>query len=366
MRDMSELKKAFGQADDAFVNNVYHTLAGMQINKNRKPVKKICFRLTVAIVIVCMLSAGTVLAVTNAWGILDFLSGRRTDVKVLPEASAIVQKEVPQEGNKTDIAAFTVREAIYDGQSVYIVLDVKPSSPDYLLLGPDAYPSDHIVNMGPIFSGETGTIADYARENHKVMFQTSVVISGANCSIAYLLEENGTLVYMLDGRYEGDSTAPDVEFKCVAVPFVIENGKYTRDMDSRKDTTLSVTLKNTGTQETVTSIEPAVYSDCGVRVDKITLKSSVMSTYAEVEFTVIDEEKYAETDDGLWFEFLDRYGERIPNGAASGGGIEAIDDTHYIEKISLQAMEKLPSEIILRGYNCWEKNKYETHTFMMK
>jgi hypothetical protein len=362
---MKELKYAFGKADDDFVNNVYHTLIGIQSNKDGKPVKKIYFRSVAVIAIVCILSAGTALAFTNTWGILDFLSGRRTDVKVLPEASAIVQKEVSQEGNKTDIAAFTSREAVYDGQSVYIVLDVKPSSPDYLLLGPDAYPSDHIANMGPIFSGETGTIADYARENHKVMFQTSVVISGANCSIDYLLEEDGTLVYMLDGRYEGDSTVPDVEFKCVAVPFVIENGKYTRDMDSRKDTTLSVTLKNTGTQETVTSIEPAVYGDCGVRVDKITLKSSAMSTYAEVEFTVVDKEKYAETD-GILLEFLDRYGECIPNGAASGAGIEAIDDTHYIEKISLQAMEKLPSEVILRGYSYLDKNRYETHTFEMK
>ena len=197
------------------------------------------------------------------------------------------------------------------------------------------------------------------------MFQTSIVISGANCGIDYLLEEDGTLVFMIEGRYEGDSAAPEMEFKCVTVPFVIENSKYTRDMGSKKSTTLSATLKNTGTQETVASAESAVYSDNGVRVDKITLKSSAMSTYAEIEFTVIDAEKYVETN-GILFEFLDRYGERIPNGAASGGGVEAIDDTHFIEKISLQAMDKLPSEVILRGYNYLDKIRYETHTFEMR
>ncbi len=365
MRDMKELKNAFGQADNNFVNNVYHTLTDIQLKRDEKPVKKIYFRLVAVITIVCILSAGTALAFTNTWGILDFLSGRRSNVKVLPEASSIVQKVLPQESKKTEIAAFTVREAVYDGQSVFIVLDVKPSSPDYLLLGPDAYPSDQIANMGPIFSGETGMIADYARKNHKVMFQTSIIINNANCSVSYLLKENGTLVYMLDGRYEGDFTAPDVEFKCVTVPFVMENGKYTIDMGRRKDTMLSVTLKNTGTKETKTSKEPAVYGKCGVRVDKITLKSSDMSTYAEVEFTVIDKEKYAETD-GILFEFIDIYGERIPNGAASGGGIESIDKTHYIEKISLQAMEKLPSEVILRGYNYLDKDRYDSHTFEMK
>ncbi|ACL76516.1 hypothetical protein [Ruminiclostridium cellulolyticum] len=365
MRDIKELKNAFGQADEDFINNVYHTLTDIRSKKDGKHAKKIYFRLVAVITIVCILSAGTALAFTNTWGILDFLSGRSTNVKVLPEASSIVQKVVPQEGNKTDIAAFTVREAVYDGQSVYIVLDVKPTSSNYLLLGPDAYPSDQIENMGPTFSGQSGTIADYARKNNKVMFQTSVGISEANCSISYLLEKDGTLVYMLEGRYEGDSTVPDVEFKCVAIPFVMENGKYTVDTDSRNDTTLSVTLKNTGTKELVTSKEPAVYGKCGVRVDKITLKSSAMSTYAEVEFTVLDEKKYAETD-GMLFEFLDRYGEGIPSGAASGGGIEAIDGTHYIEKISLQAMEKLPREVILRGYSFLDKNQYETHTFEMK
>lgn len=366
MRNINELANAFSQADDGFVDNVYNTLSNLQKKKSRKPTKITYYRIVAGIAIFCLLSTGTVLALTNTWGILDFLSDRRNNVKVLPEASAIVQKGVPQEGTQTDFAAFKVREAVYDGQSIYIVLDVKPSLSKYLLLGPDAYPSDHIANMGPMFSGETGTIADYARENNKVMLLTSVVISGANCSIDYLLEEDGALVYMISGRFTGDSGGTDVELGCVATPVIIENGKYMRDMENRKDTTILATLKNTGTQEAVTSIEPEVFSGSGVRVDKITLMSSAISTYAEIEFTVIDAEKYAETEGGLWFEFLDSYGERIPNGASAGGGIESIDETRYIEKISLQAMEKLPSEVILRGYNCWDKNQYETHTFKMK
>lgn len=366
MRNMTNLKNAFGQADEGFVNNVYHTLAGMQINKDRKPMKKMYFRLAAAIAIVCMLSAGTVFAFTNAWGILDFLSGRRTDVKVLPEASDIVQKDVSQKGSQTEFASFTVREAVFDGKNVYIVVDVKPSSPGYLLLGPDASPSDPIGNMGPLFSDKTGTIADFARENNKEMINTSVVISGVNCSVDYLLEDNGTLVYMLNGSYTGDSTASDMKLTCVAAPFVSRDGTLSVDALNKKATTLSVTLKNSGTQDTATSTAPAVYSDCGVRVDKVTLTGSAMAIYAEIEFTVIDKEKYTETDDGLLFEFLDGTGKRLPDGASSSGGVEAVGENHFIQKASLQASETLPSEIILRGYNCWEKNRYETHTFEMK
>lgn len=368
MRDMKDLKYAFGQADDGFVDNVYHTLAGMQRNKERKSVKKTCFRLVAAIAIVGILTAGTALALTNTWGILDFLSGRRNEVKVLPEAAAIVQKDVSQKGNQTEFAAFAVREAVFDGQNVYIIVEVKPSSPGYLLLGTDASPSDPVGDMGPLFSGKTGTIADYARENNKEMVNTSVVISGENCSIVidYLLEDDGTLVYMLDSSYTGDSTASDMKLTCVAAPFVSREGTVEIDVLNKKRTTLSVTLKNSGTKETVSCTTPAIYGDCGVRVDKVTLSGSAMAIYAEIEFTVIDKEKFAETDDGLWFEFLDDTGGRLPGGAASSGSVKAVDENHFIQKVSLQASETLPGEIILRGYNCWDKNRYETHTFEMK
>jgi len=366
MRNIDELGNAFGQADPGFVDNVYNTLARLEKEQSRKSTTILSFRIAAVVMIFCILSVGTVLAITNTWGILDFLSGRRNGVKVLPEASEIVQKDVPQEGTETDLAVFRVREAVYDGQSVFIVLDVKPSSPEYLLLGPDVYPSDYITDLGPVFSEKTGTIADYAEENHKVMLQTSVVIKGANCSIDYLLSEDGTLVYMINGILSSNSATKEIELGCVAVPFIFQNDKYTRDFDNKKETVLTATLKNTGTEEPVTSIGPVVFDEFGVRVEKITLRSSEVLVYAEIEYTVIDTEKYAKTDGGIWFEFLNSDGERISAGAASGGGIESVDEKHYIEKLSLQAMEKLPDEIILRCCNFLDENQSETHTFKMK
>ncbi|HHV99343.1 MAG TPA: hypothetical protein GXX36_07190 [Clostridiaceae bacterium] len=366
MRDMIDLKNAFGQADDSFVNNVYNTLAGMQTNESRKPVKKIGFRLLAAIVIAFMLSCGTVLAFTNTWGILDFLRERWNGVKVLPEAAEMVQKDVSQKGSQTEFAAFVVREAVFDGKNIFIVVDAKPSSPEYLLLGPDAYPSDPISNMGPLFSDKTGTIADYAQENNKKMINTSVGISGANCSIDYLLEDDGTLVYMINCSYSGNSAKSEIQMTCVAVPFVNWEGRNVIDMSNKKVTTLSVMLKNSGTMETVTSTMPAVYSDCGVRVDKVTLTGSPMAIYADIEYTVIDKKKFDETDGGLWFEFVDETGNCLPSGVSSGEGIIAVGEDHFIQKVTLQASKTLPGKIILRGYNSWDKNRYETHTFEMK
>lgn len=366
MRDMIDLKNAFGQADDSFARNVYRTLAGIQTNENRKHVKKTGFRLVAVIAVVCILSCGTVLAFTNTWGVLDFLSERWNGAKVLPEAAEIVQKDVSQKGDQTGFADFVVREAVFDGKNIFIIVDVKPSSSEYLLLGPDAYPSDPISDMGPLFSGKTGTIADYARENNKEMINTSVGIDGANCSIDYLLEDDGTLVYMINCSYSGNSAQSEIQMTCVSAPFVNWEGRDVIDMSNKKVTPLSVMLKNSGTKETVTSTMPAIYNDCGVRVDKVTLTGSPMAIYADIEYTVIDKEKFAKTDGGLWFEFVDETGNCVPSGVSSGEGVIEASEDHFIQKVTLQASETLPGKIILRGYNIWDKNRYETHTFEMK
>jgi hypothetical protein len=91
-----------------------------------------------------------------------------------------------------------------------------------------------------------------------------------------------------------------------------------------------------------------------------------LAVYAEISYTVIDEAKFAATDTGLCFEFLGPDGNRLPDGAAGGGGTKSEDGVHYVQESSIGAMEKLPREISVRGFNCWEKNRYETHTFEMK
>lgn len=364
MRDIKDLKNAFGKADAGFVNNVYQTLENIRAQEARKPVKRMGLRLAAVIAAVLILSTGTVLAVTNTWGILDFLSGR-TNTGVLPEAAGLVQKDVVQSSSQTEFGTFEVREAIYDGMNVYLVVDVKPASPKYLLLGPDAYPEDPISNLGPHFSEKTGTIADYARENNLEMINTSLGISGVS-SVDYLLNEDGTLVYMINGSYTSDLAQEEIEVSYAVAPFVNKEGKTYIDSKTILRSAFTVTLKNSGMMGTVTSTAPTDYSDFGVRVDKVTLKGSAVAIYAEVEYSVIDKEKFAAVKDGLWFNFVDNEGNVLPHGVATWGGVEALDENHFVQRSSLQAVESMPGEINLRCFEFAEKEHHETHTFEMK
>ena len=105
-----------------------------------------------------------------------------------------------------------------------------------------------------------------------------------------------------------------------------------------------------------------------MQVTSVTLTSTPMNTYTRIEFTVTDVDAYAKTDEGLWFEFLDENGERLPSGSSTGGAVTPVGDDglHFVQTDSLIAMESFPETVTLRGYNCWEKNRYETHTFEME
>ena len=372
MQNMKNFSNAFGRADNGFVDNVYYTLAHIQKKQVNKPVINKKLRFVVAAAIICILLTGVALAATNAWGVLDFLHKRQNGIAVLPEASEIVQTNVPQVSasqfpEDTDIADFSVREAIYDGNNFYLIVDVKPTSDAYLPLGPDVYPQDPLGDMGPIFSDITGTIGDYAEDTGKEMIQTNVRVDGVNGQGAeYLLQQDGTLTYMIHGNLIDDTDKTNLELICIVVTFENQDGKEVVLQENIKRSSLNITLENTGIRQLVSSFAPAEYESCGVRIDNITLKGSEMAVYTEIRYTVIDAAKFAATDTGLEFEFLDTDGNSLPFGGAAGGETIIEDDMHYVVKSSICAMDTLPREITVRGYNCWEKNKYETHTFELR
>lgn len=323
--------------------------------------------LLVAAITICVLLSGVALAVTNAWGVLDFLHERKNGTEVLPQASGIVQTNVPQVAEETDFASFSVREAAFDGHNFYIIVDVKPASDEYLLMGPDAFPADPVENMGPLFGGKNGTIGDYAEANGKKMIQTNVAVDGVNGQgVDFLLQQDGTLTYLINGSLIDDSDKADLALRCIVAAFENQNGEEVILQENIRRSSLNITLENTGIRELASSIAPAEYASCGVRIDNITLKASELAVYAEVSYTVIDEAKFAAADTGLQFEFLNADGNRLPDGASTGGGTSTEDGVHYVQESSIGAMETLPREITVRGFNCWDKTRYEANTFEMR
>ena len=386
-----DFRTAFGKPDADFVSCVQYTLRRLREEEER-PVKR-KLRLSAAIAVAaCLIVATAAFAAASHWGLFDFLDQGR-DSGTLPEAAEIVATDPPQEGGEGELASFRLRETVYDGEYVYMVVDATPAD-GMLLLGPDMLPPDAMRDLTKEDS-DAMTIGEYAEANDLQMaivgISTAAAAEGAEdivASMDWRLEADGTLVFMLSGDApQGMGDALETTLLCSVTPLVPaaegegiimqyfeEDGEepvskyigYAVDEAHIQRSELAFALSAAGPAEAQAYDLDAAYPGCGVRVERVTFEPSPMALYYEIRFTITDEAAYAATEDGVQFEFLDANGERLPDGATMSGQTAAQADGSLVQSGSLSAQSD-PSQIAaLRAFNCWTKERYESHELTLE
>ena len=386
-----DLRAAFGKPDADFVSCVQYTLRRLREEEER-PVKR-KLRLSAAIAVAaCLIVATAAFAAASHWGLFDFLDQGR-DSGTLPEAAEIVATDPPQEGGEGELASFKLREAVYDGEYVYMVVDATPAD-GILLLGPDMLPPDAMRDLTKEDS-DALTIGEYAEANNLQMaivgISTAAAAEGAEdivTSMDWRLEADGTLVFMLSGDApQGMGDALETTLLCSVTPLVPaaegegiimqyfeEDGEepvskyigYDVDEAHIQRSELAFALTAAGPAEAQAYDLDAAYPGCGVRVERVTFEPSPMALYYEIRFTITDEAAYAATEDGMQFEFLDANGERLPDGATMSGQTAAQADGSLVQSGSLSAQSDLSQIAALRAFNCWTKERYESHELTLE
>ena len=386
-----DFRAAFGKPDADFVSRVQYTLRRLREEEER-PVKR-KLRLSAAIAVAaCLIVATAAFAAASQWGLFDFLD-QGGDSGTLPEAAEIVATDPPQEGGAGKLASFKLREAVYDGEYVYMVVDATPAD-GMLLLGPDMLPPDAMRDLTKEDS-DAMTIGEYAEANDLQMaivgISTAAAAEGAEdivASMDWRLEADGTLVFMLSGDApQGMGDALETTLLCSVTPLVPaaegegiimqyfeEDGEepvskyigYDVDEAHIQRSELAFALTAAGPAEAQAYDLGAAYPGCGVRVERVTFEPSPMALYYEIRFAITDEAAYAATEDGVQFEFLDANGERLPDGATMSGQTAAQADGSLVQSGSLSAQSD-PSQIAaLRAFNCWTKERYESHELTLE
>ena len=387
-----DFRRAFGDPDTAFVFTVKNTLRRLD-EEEKKPVKR-KMRVSAAIAVAaCLIISTAAFAAANHWGLFDFLNQGQSDSAPLPEAIEILATEPPQEGGTGELADFQLREAVYDGEYAYLVVDVTPRQ-ELLLIGP-SYGLEDPMRLMTGDSANSLTIGEYAEQNDLQM--AYVTISSALDalgeefirSIDCHWEEDGTLVLMLTctvSEQEGSAFASTLQ--CSVTPLIPaaseedailygyyeENADepayastgYVTDEENQQETELAFTLDDANRHNALASSQSAEYPSCGVRVDSVRLTASPMALYYEIHFTVTDEAAYAATEDGVWFEFLDANGNALADGATRGGEVHLQADGSLVQSGSLAAQKELPGSVTLRAYNCWTQERYENHELTLE
>ena len=358
--------------------------------KEEKPImkKKLSAALAAALIIAAL--SAVALAAAGRAGILDFLS-RYQGAYIPDNAGDFIESDVAT--LEEDALTIRVRELYYDGRTARMTVDVTPKDAKTLLLGTDCSMLDSWQSLAQPMDGswddaDTRTVLDVYRAGgytsaYRISLWTSEAATGrADSAMDYTLGEDGTLTVYLEQSYDSDLPGRDIALVVDAIPFADPEGDIL-DFDARRTASRELTMTAARAEPTAqaqaevyVNAAPIVYESVGVRVDSVRIEVKPLELYATVEYTVIDRERYAQTDDGLWFEFIDPdstaelpYEQRLADGLAAGGSSYPADGdldtaTRFVQQGTLGKNE-LRDSYTLRAFECWGKQRFETHTFEM-
>ena len=355
------------------------TLYAMRGSEERRPKMKRKFSAALAFALVGVLVVAVALAVANRKGVLDFLSYSEA---TLPENAAdYVQTDVAA-GEQDGLHA-VVREVVYDGHRLWATVDINMDGEKPLLTGFD-YGLDDEEKWAWLRHDESETDDRTILDVYRAEGYTDAYYIVANAydesddmgtySGEVHLQDDGTLTFYESLVFEQEKAEREITVSVRAFKFEEKDGEMVVSQNPSAEMKLRFTAKASAVddEETIVSVEPVEYESIGVRVDRVTMTAKPLEMDYAIEYTVVDAEKFAQTDDGLWFEFIDPnstetepYAQRLKDGFSRTGEVTPMDDTHYRQTGTLSLDEKADC-YTLRAYECWEKRRFDTHEIRMK
>lgn len=365
--------------------------------------KKISLAVVFALIVVMLCAVA--IAAANRWGMLDFVSRYSTGPYIPEDAQSYVQKDVALLEN--DLVSVNVRELYYDGRTSRMTVDVTPKNDHVLLVGEDVCLSDPFCNLTQSYveGGENDmrpiaqVIADegyekvYMANVHLISSESNPHEGMASGMMDYILGEDGTLTIFSQEEYITDMPTRDVIFRATIAPLdepltADSFFDYEKRLTLETPVTLTAAVNPTDAPATGDAIanvyvneHPVEYPDVGVRVDRLLIEVKPQDIYATLTYTVTDMEAFNKLDDGLWFEFIEPQKEidpalegefwqqRLTPGLSGGGMVQPLGEeqqpTLYRQTETLGKNE-LHDIYTLRAFDCWEKDRFETHEFVMR
>ena len=355
--------------------------------RGRSPRMSRGFSAVLAAVLLLAALSAVALAAGRA-GMLDFI-GRFQGVEIPPDAADYIVSGTAS--LRVGGATACVRELYYDGRTVRLTIDVTPDTADMLLLGPDCRMDDAWSFLTQDAQDARTVQEVYAERGYasawRVNVSTQEEAQGtAGGWLDYALGEDGTLTLCKQQLFEDDRAQREVTLRLSLTPLDIGSGSEDEDPAAFGELTLPLTAAvdpsaapatEGGRSGVHVSGEPVLFSDCGVRVDRLLIEEKPQELYATIEYTVVDPALFAQQEGGLWFEFIDPAStantpseQRLTAGMTATGEVVPLDGdagtaTRYVQRETLGKSE-LRGCYTLRAFNCWSKERFETHELSLR
>ncbi len=355
------------------------TLYAMRGKQERSYQMKRKISVVMACALIGVMLVTVALAVVNHTGVLDFI--KRYDVTLPENATDYVQTDVASA--ESDGLHAAVREAIYDGRRLRMVVDLRMDGEKPLLTAMDCALNDPWTFLNRTAANtEALTVLDaYRVDGYTELYYLSTSISdGAeedtmnSYSGDFTLQEDGTLTCYYEICFMDDLPQRSFTFSSTAIQYVEKDGTMQLDRDhpiAKVDVSFDLAATEI-TEERYVSDAPVEYESVGVRVDRVTMTVKALEIDYVISYTITDLDKYAVTDEGLWFEFIDPnstetdyYAQRLKAGSSNLDAAGNADLTQVQEQSGTLALSELRDTYTMRAYECWNKQRFETHEIHM-
>ncbi len=271
--------------------------------------------------------------------------------EVLPGANELVQTNVAY--GETDDVTFTVKQAMYDGKSVALLVEMRAKDDKTFLMNEGWWEEDpiggYIYDTEEEMLAETRTIAQYAADNgYTRMLETSINLPGyAWAGIDDW--NNNVLTVLCSFEAEGD---------VLALPF--EYFQFDKLTGEAQRVPAEITLKAAVPLWTVSSQESFDAPGFGVRVDGITITGTAVQSYWTLDYTVTDVEIARNL--GWNANVVDMNKEYLPRGVlgTGSGALPEQNGQQLTYSGSFGPMTQAPAQlmILLRNWDDSSLNGY--------
>lgn len=318
--------------------------------KEERPVKMKKF-VAIALAVVLMLSVSV--GIAEGLGLFDFLA-QKMGQTVLPGANELVKTDVAY--GETDDVTFTIKQAVYDGKAVALLVEMRAKDDKTFLMGqawmPDEPIRDYQYFTVGIDPDDERTIAQYAADHGYTRFaNTSIEINSGDYS-GHDEWNNNVLTVLYSFSAEGNELNLPIEYY---------SRTYTLDStDAPQRVQDTITLKATAPLWTVSSDETFDAPGFGIRVDGITITGTPVQSYWTIDYTVTD----AETARNLGWNanVVDMNKEYLTRGVLGMGGsaMPEYNGQQLTFTGAFAAMETPPEQlmILLRNWDNFDLNNY--------
>ena len=382
------------------------TLYAMRGKQERSYQMKRKISVVMACALIGVMLVTVALAVANHTGVLDFIN--MYDVTLPENATDYVQTDVASA--ESDGLHAAVREAIYDGRRLRMVVDLSMDGEKPLLTAMDCALNDPFawLHRDGSEDGSRTVLDAYRSDGYTDLYYLATSISdGAeegtmnSHSGDYMLQEDGTLTCYYEICFMDDLPQRSLTFSAQALPYVEADGETQPDSGANGDSAADNASGNAAveeeigmkldrdhpcakvdvsfdltateiTEERYVSDAPVEYESIGVRVYQVTMTVKPLEIDYVISYTITDPEKYAVTDEGLWFEFIDPNSteaepsaQRLKAGSSNLDAAGNADLTQVQEQSGTLALSELRDTYTMRAYECWNKQRFETHEIHM-